>query len=274
MIGLSTFEQILDVIVTTNYKIQSTQQGHRFYWRVTVITHFKCSIVCFRETSFTSTYCSPRSHNLDSFNRNVQLSLTFLLEECWKAVKISIWAIIQKNYHVNFKTAPKSRKSTSTLSICSPWSQDKTLWRDSKQDSDAICCWWTCFCVVGVHVEQRGSEQPIVNQLSNVNPQQSNSCIPLIYTPLRWPSSHCCTPTACAGLVRWGTDQCVNAKGKGSCCLGFLGMRRHKPSSPIRPTVIWPHCNYLRLITWKNRSSDSTKGKSNFIILPQGGVSE
>lgn len=32
-------------------------------------------------------------------------------------------------------------------------------------------------------MEQRGSEQPIVNQLSNVNPQ-SNSCISLIYTPL------------------------------------------------------------------------------------------
>lgn len=30
----------------------------------------------------------------------------------------------------------------------------------------------------GVHVEQRGTEQPIENRLSTVNPQQPNSCHP------------------------------------------------------------------------------------------------
>lgn len=114
------------------------------------------------------------------FHGNVQLSLTFLSEECWKAVTFSTRVIIQKNYHGNFKTATQTKlnsKSTSMWSVCSLRGQDKTLWDNSRQDADAICCWWTCCCQLGGPC---GAERDwAANRKSAlINPQQPNSCHP------------------------------------------------------------------------------------------------
>lgn len=72
----------------------------------------------------------------------------------------------------------------------------------------------------GVHVEQRGTEQPIENQLSTVNPQQPNSCHP---THVLLPPIRLHPPPL---TLDWSAEAQVNpgCEGKGSCCLGFLGM--------------------------------------------------
>lgn len=187
----------------------------------------------------------------------------FLLENHGKQSNLAPVLLFRRTTMLIFKTAPKNGKSTSMGSMCSPWGQDTTQGCDWERTPMVVCCWWTCCWQVGEHVEQRRSEQPIEDQLSNINPQQPNSCHhqPPPPNPSRCTSDHHhltaappFPPTSMhararlVGSVAAQTGiKCVNPGGEGSCCRGFLGVWCHKQSPLVHTTVIWHHFIYPSL---------------------------